>query len=126
MYLSILGSGYELRIVAALSFLLSTQNLKFPSFIGSRTTAKANLVCAGSIIFVASLFSILILSNTPALYSARHGTKSIGRIVGDSRSIRCFMVSIRPKYPFHIDWGTVRRLTHSSLYFEYSLKMTND
>lgn len=124
MHSSIIGDEHESRIVTALSFLYSAHNLKAPSSFGAKTTGVAHSLYAGFTTLTASVFSISDLSKSRVSGLAPYSTECIGHILVVSPSTWCLPGEIQPKYSFCTNWHGVSILKNSSLYLDFSSRMT--
>lgn len=71
-----------------------------------------------------SMFSISNLSKSLFFGSGQYVTRCIGRIVGDSRPIRCLMVKVRFSCPSNIDCVGINTSKNPFWCFECSSRMT--
>lgn len=119
MHWSVPAIGYKSRAGRALSFRLSTQNLKVASFFGVNTSGETHLVSAGSITFIASMFSVANRPGSCGFDPARYSTKFESRMARYSSSTRFFMVEIRPSCFSHSYWKGINMTINLSQTFEY-------
>lgn len=92
----------------------------------AKSTGEADSVCAVSIKFITSRFSVLDLSKSRVFGQAGYCTECMDLIDGDSRLKWCLTVEVGPRAPSCIDWNGISLSINSSVYFEYSLGMTVD
>lgn len=113
-----IDNEYKSQIVTPLSFLFSTHNMKFKSFVDPKTPADTLSVCAGSIMFMTNMFSSLNFSKSRAFGPARYGTDRMRHNVANSRLTRCVTFETQIRCPSHIDWNAVDMSINASKYFD--------
>lgn len=85
------------------SLLLSMKNINKQFFFSANMICAARPVCAGTLMFIASIFSISICSNSCAFSVAWYDGQCFGRASLSINSILSFDTLVRPRWSFQIE-----------------------